>query len=159
LFNLAEIAYPESGAGGRSYEQKAIELAEVSKYDEMILRGLLDLGIMFLKHQYFGEAQIRFDRATQIATRSNLNQNELLFERGQLLLAEGLPTESANYFSQAVVATFSDYAFTDTRGLTKTCSVWQNMIKNLDYASALRLFQRDFLRQTSYSSGSAVFID
>jgi hypothetical protein len=130
---------------GSNYEKQAVELAERNEYDELVLKGLIDLGQMFIKRQDLLQAQTHLLHADKVARRFNLNQSELFFSEGQLSLAEGFPEEAADFFAQSVRAAFPHSVLMDSSKLNRDCMIWQNMIRNVDYESAMRSYQRVFL--------------
>jgi len=149
-FHLACIEYPRGKNHGEIHELQAVDLAQsvnrtgllTHGADELLARGLVDIGNMFLLRDQLQEAQDYFWKATHIAQRSNLKRTmaRVLFAQGQLSLHEAFPDEADGKFKQALKIVFPNKSFSDA-----SIALWRNEILDKDYDSAILTFKRRIL--------------
>ena len=71
-FLLACIFYAEGKKEGVEYERQAVSLAETTHHEELVPRGLIEIGETFRSNQKLSEARTRFQTALARARSANL---------------------------------------------------------------------------------------
>ncbi len=101
-FLLACIFYAEGKKGGVEYERQAVSLAETTHHEELVPRGLIEIGETFRSNQKLSEARTRFQTALAKARSANLIYSKVkaLYALAELLRKEN-PEEAISLREEA----------------------------------------------------------
>ncbi|HKU72584.1 MAG TPA: protein kinase [Pyrinomonadaceae bacterium] len=115
-FLLACISYAEGKHEGVDYERQAVSLAETTHHEELVPRGLIEIGKTFRSNQKLTEALTRFQTALAKARAANLiySKSEAIFVLKDLvnpmevmsLIDEAQRIEFPKYFSPGILSKF-----------------------------------------------------
>lgn len=114
--------------------------------------GLIEIGETFRSNQKPSEARKRFQSALANAGSAYLiySRANALYALGQLHLQEKTPDESNPLFEEVLRIEFPD------KFISRDAQVhWRNLISNMEYETAIRMFKEKFIKspQGSQSVG------
>lgn len=140
-FLLASILYAEGNKDSLYYENQALTLAEDFHCEELVPRGLIEIGEMFRSKHKLSEAKTRFQTALAKAGSANLiySKANALYALGQLYLQQNYPNESIPLFEEVLRIEFPDNSYSGDAPFH-----WRNSILNMEYQSAIRMFREKF---------------
>jgi serine/threonine protein kinase/tetratricopeptide (TPR) repeat protein len=143
FFLLACILYAEGKQDGVEYERQALSLAETTHHEELVPRGLIEIGETFRSKQELSEARSRFQTALARAQSADLihSRANALYALGQLQLQEKNPDESNPLFAEVLRIEFPNRFFSRDAQVH-----WRNLISNTDYQTAIRMFKKKFFK-------------
>jgi tetratricopeptide (TPR) repeat protein len=151
FFLLACLLYTEGKKEGVEYERQALSLAETTRHEELVPRGLIEIGETFRSTQELSEARTRFQTALYKARSANLiySKANALYALGQLHLQEKNPDESNPLFAEVLRIEFPDKAYSRDAQFH-----WRNLISNAEYQTAIHMFKEKFIK---FPQGSQSF--